>query len=82
MMHIVFTDLGQDHLHRNSNIYQPFINHEVIAIKNHVPVVLFVLLYKVKSVDGVVTSEHSHESCCAVFFCGAGYFSKGDKIRR
>ena len=47
------------------------------ATEQYVPVVLFVMLYKVditfESVDGILKSDHSNKSYCAVLSCGTVY---------
>ena len=53
------------------------------AIEQYVPVVLFIMLYKVvltfDSVDGILKCDHSNESYRAVLSCGAAYYAvKGD----
>ena len=49
------------------------------AIENYVPVVLFIMLYKVvltfESVDEILKCDHSNESCRAQRSCGAVYYA-------
>ena len=44
------------------------------AIEQYVPVVLFIMLYKVvltfESVDEILKCDHSNESYCALLSCG------------
>ena len=45
----------------------------------YVPVVLFIMLYKVvltfKSVDEILKCDHSNESYCAIRSCGTVYYA-------
>ena len=49
------------------------------AAEQYFPVVLFIVLYKVvltfESVDEILKSDHSNESCRAVLSCGAVYYA-------
>ena len=49
------------------------------AIEQYVPVVLFIMLWKVvlifESVDEILKSDHSNESYRAVLSCGAVYYA-------
>ena len=52
---------------------------QMTAIEQYVPVVLFIVLYKVvltfESVDEILQCDHSNNSCRAVFSCGAVYYA-------
>ena len=49
------------------------------ATEQHLPVVLFIMLYKVvltfESVDEILKRDHSNESYCAAPSCGAIYYA-------
>ena len=49
------------------------------ATEQYVPVVLFIMLYKVvltfKSVDEILKCDHSNESYCAIRSCGTVYYA-------
>ena len=45
------------------------------ANKQYFPVVLFIMLYKVESVDEILKCDHSNESYWAVLSCGAVYYA-------
>ena len=49
------------------------------ATEQYVPVVLFIMLYKVvltfKSVDEILKCDHSNESYCAIRSCDTVYYA-------
>ena len=49
------------------------------AIDQNLPVVLYIMLYKVvpcfESVDEILKCDHSSEIYCAVLYCGTVYYA-------